>query len=369
MRFLSLALLLLVLPKGHFFAQSLNPATNAPLPDFPLQDVREARGKRWKVPGYTLSARNLYLGYGRNDADREVVLFRYPQTNIATTYAEIDTSATRLSGHGAYSYRSPDGHTYLAGQLDDNNATGDWLSIRIDTAACREALAFDTPAGQALRILRDCATDTLVQQRITVDRVSYRDGLLDGPASSARLDGQPLRTLTYSSGKPLGEEVHYRDGEVYQRIQHTKTHSDTTYAEPSRLDSLRALARDANDPVEQMPAYPAPNCPQIDFDAATAAEKAAYRECTTRAMLVHIYTNIDYPLSSVKLGVQGTSVVTFVVERDGSITNARTASFVSAPIDAEALRIVKSMPPWRPGIQAGEPVRVQFELPIKFRLQ
>jgi protein TonB len=86
-------------------------------------------------------------------------------------------------------------------------------------------------------------------------------------------------------------------------------------------------------------------------------------------MLKHIYANIQYPESSRLKGITGTSVVTFVIEKDGSITGVRTVRFVSGPIDAEAIRVVRNMPAWRPGYQYGKPVRVQFNLPIAFRLQ
>ena len=241
--------------------------------------------------------------------------------------------------------------------------------IRIDTSACRDVLAFDTPAQQALDRIRECARDSLTQRRITIDRADYIAGVLDGPASSTRLDGQPYQTLSYTAGKPAGEEVFYDDGEVFKRITHVKGRSDTIYVDPHRQDSLSKLGQGDNRIVEHMPAFTAPECPEIGITEATEAEVSAYQKCATQAMLEYIYGNIKYPKSSRLLGVEGLSVVTFVIERDGSITNARTASFVSGPIDAEALRVVRSMPLWHPGYQAGEPVRVQFNLPVNFRLE
>ena len=62
-------------------------------------------------------------------------------------------------------------------------------------------------------------------------------------------------------------------------------------------------------------------------------------------------------------------LVTFVVEVDGSITDVRVLRGIGAGCDEEAVRVVKSMPRWVPGKQRGQPVRVQFNLPIKFTLQ
>ena len=62
-------------------------------------------------------------------------------------------------------------------------------------------------------------------------------------------------------------------------------------------------------------------------------------------------------------------VVQFVVERDGSIAGANVVKGIGAGCDEEALRVVRSMPKWQPGKQRGQPVRVQFNLPIRFKLE
>ena len=59
----------------------------------------------------------------------------------------------------------------------------------------------------------------------------------------------------------------------------------------------------------------------------------------------------------------------FVVERDGSITDIKVVKSVDPYLDKEALRVVKTMPKWKPGKQRGKPVRCRFTLPVRFRLQ
>ena len=66
--------------------------------------------------------------------------------------------------------------------------------------------------------------------------------------------------------------------------------------------------------------------------------------------------------------VQGRVIVTFVVERDGSISNAKVARSVDPALDREAVRGVSAMPNWNPGRKSGEPVRVKYTVPITFRL-
>jgi len=78
--------------------------------------------------------------------------------------------------------------------------------------------------------------------------------------------------------------------------------------------------------------------------------------------------NIKYPQAAREASVQGTVYITFVVEADGTITNIRVLRGIGKGCDEEALRVMKLMPKWLPGKQRGKPVRVQFNLPIKFSL-
>ncbi|MEI6898243.1 MAG: energy transducer TonB [Bacteroidota bacterium] len=87
------------------------------------------------------------------------------------------------------------------------------------------------------------------------------------------------------------------------------------------------------------------------------------------ARIRFLQENIKYPEEAKELGTQGKVFVTFVVEMDGSITDVRVLRGIGSGCDEEAIRVVKSMPRWVPGKQRGQPVRVQFNLPIKFTLQ
>ncbi len=78
--------------------------------------------------------------------------------------------------------------------------------------------------------------------------------------------------------------------------------------------------------------------------------------------------NLRYPQMAREAGIQGTVFVTFVVERDGSVTDVRILRGIGGGCDEEAVRVVSMMPRWEPGRQRGQPVRVQFNMPIRFRL-
>ena len=87
------------------------------------------------------------------------------------------------------------------------------------------------------------------------------------------------------------------------------------------------------------------------------------------ALMQFLSSNIKYPVVAEENGVQGRVVCTFVVERDGSITDVRVIKSVDPSLDKEAVRVVKSMPKWIPGKQNGSAVRVKYTVPVTFRLQ
>ena len=101
------------------------------------------------------------------------------------------------------------------------------------------------------------------------------------------------------------------------------------------------------DVVEQMPSFP--GGPQ--------------------ALMEYLGNNVKYPPVAAELGLQGRVVVSFVVERDGSLTDVKVERSVDPSLDKEAVRVVKSMPRWIPGKQKGKEVRVKFNVPVAFRLQ
>ena len=87
------------------------------------------------------------------------------------------------------------------------------------------------------------------------------------------------------------------------------------------------------------------------------------------ALMEWLSNNVKYPVVAQENGVQGRVVVSFVVERDGSITDVKVVRGVDASLDREASRVVRAMPRWIPGKQNGSAVRVKYNVPVAFRLQ
>ena len=87
------------------------------------------------------------------------------------------------------------------------------------------------------------------------------------------------------------------------------------------------------------------------------------------ALMEWLSNNVKYPVVAQENGVQGRVVVSFVVERDGSITDVKVVRGVDPSLDKEASRVVRAMPRWIPGKQNGSAVRVKYNVPVAFRLQ
>ena len=78
--------------------------------------------------------------------------------------------------------------------------------------------------------------------------------------------------------------------------------------------------------------------------------------------------NIKYPEQAKKTNVQGTVFVSFIIEKDGSVSNVKTVRGLGAGTDQEAERVLGLSPNWVVGIQDGKPVRVKYNIPVKFSL-
>lgn len=99
--------------------------------------------------------------------------------------------------------------------------------------------------------------------------------------------------------------------------------------------------------VEQMPSYP-------------GGEEAMFK---------YLSKNINYPQMAADAGITGRVYITFVVEKNGEVTDVRVLKGIGGGCDEEAIRVIKQMPKWNPGKQRGKSVKVQFNLPVNFTLR
>ncbi|MEG1564497.1 MAG: TonB family protein [Bacteroides sp.] len=88
----------------------------------------------------------------------------------------------------------------------------------------------------------------------------------------------------------------------------------------------------------------------------------------TAALMKFLGKNINYPNIAQENGTQGRVIVQFVVNKDGSVVDAKVVKSVDPYLDKEALRVIGTMPKWKPGMQRGKPVRVKYTVPVTFKL-
>lgn len=86
------------------------------------------------------------------------------------------------------------------------------------------------------------------------------------------------------------------------------------------------------------------------------------------ALLQYLGRNIKYPTIAQEQGIQGKSIISFVVNKDGSIVDPKVEKSLDSSCDKEAMRVISTMPKWKPGKQRGKPVRVKYTVPVSFRL-
>ncbi len=107
----------------------------------------------------------------------------------------------------------------------------------------------------------------------------------------------------------------------------------------------------------------------VDFNVYQVVEEQPEFPGGMSKLYVYLQKNVKYPPAARESGIQGRVYVNFVIEKDGAVSRVRVIRGIGGGCDEEAVRVVKNMPRWKPGVQRGKPVRVSFNLPIKFTLQ
>lgn len=159
--------------------------------------------------------------------------------------------------------------------------------------------------------------------------------------NETRPDGKPTKEAN-NDRQASPSQASPRPNKTTQNGQNAPepVRSETLY-KPQPVNSNRVY-----DVVEQMPSFPG----------------------GISGLMTYLNQNIRYPAEAQEICVQGRVVVSFVVEKDGHISDVTVLRSVEPSLDKEAVRVVKNMPRWTPGKQGGEPVRVRFTVPVSFRL-
>jgi len=158
----------------------------------------------------------------------------------------------------------------------------------------------------------------------------------------------------------------YHVGYIRPRQQEVTTSTpveeEATPPPPPEIEGETDYSGEVLTLAQEMPRFP--GCENMGL---TSNER---KKCSEKKQLEYIYKNIKYPTIARENGIEGVAVISFIVEKDGSVTNAKVEKDVGGGCGAEALRLIEAMPRWIPGKQSNEPVRVRFgNLPVRFKLE
>ena len=140
------------------------------------------------------------------------------------------------------------------------------------------------------------------------------------------------------------DDVEVEDIEINADVQQTEVIEE--YVAPV-IEEEEVVEQEIFQIVEEMPEYP-------------GGEKK---------LLEYVAKSVKYPQIARESGIQGRVFVNFVIEPDGSVSNVKVLRGIGGGCDEEAMRVIKSMPKWKPGKQRGKAVRVTYTLPVNFKLQ
>ena len=118
-----------------------------------------------------------------------------------------------------------------------------------------------------------------------------------------------------------------------------------------------------------MPVTVEEDAPAEDEIFIVVEESPQFSDGGAAGLLQYLGKNIKYPAIPQESGVQGRVTVQFVVNKDGSIVDVNVIRGVDPYLDKEAVRVISTMPKWKPGKQRGVPVRCKFTVPVTFKLQ
>lgn len=243
----------------------------------------------------------------------------FPETYKMTSLETFSDSSMRQA-EGPYRFYSDEGKLRTEGQFVANERTGSWKSYRPETGEMEESGAYvaGKKAGEWTSF------DSLGRKEVVA---SY-------------LAGDLVQQITYDSTGAIISHFRYADGEIVEVLVGEKP----------------ALKQ------QKLPLF-------VGCGAYTEETYEEVKQCADRKMLEFIYQRVKYPVRAAEYGVEGTGIVRFVIEKDGSVNDIKVVRGLSQDISAEMVRLVRLMPNWIPGTVDGETQRVKFSLPVKFKLK
>ena len=371
--FLPLAALLMIVSNIETVARStkkiatevLTPKADTPQPS-PAQTISPKQEKLVTYKGKIVDEAGNPLGDVRIVTDR-----KFQSTTVSTTNTNGEFQVKTSSEAGIlFEYTGKDGKklarafdaTELA-QMDPDNITVVLFPLRNTTPTAPDIFEVveqmpEFPNGGMAGLMQylsqnirypEAAKKASTQGRVTVQFVVEKDGSISNVSIlrgvEPDLDKEAVRVI---SEMPKWKPAMQRGETV--RVRYTVPvmfRLDNKAEEVVGVSKTQENKSDAYEVVEQMPEFP-----------------GGFAE-----MMKYLANNIKYPSEAHKNGTQGRVTVQAIIDTEGRVTNTRVIKGADPYLDAEAIRVVSSMPKWSPGMQDGKPVNVKFTIPVMFRLQ
>ena len=271
-----------------------------------------------------------YHQLAERTADGKYVLkIFYPEKKQITHRITYADKKLRMVD-GPYAEWYDNGYKWKEGQMKDGQRSGYWTTYSFEHGGKTGYGQYEDGQEQGKWLSYDSLG------RVTSE-FSYLHGRLHGESRFYDEEGELTRISVYEGGELISSE------EIGEKTSDGDTPADgSTYKVVEEMPFLKGCEND--DPEAQ-------------------------KLCSQKEMLISIYSNIKYPPIARENGLEGTALFSFVIEKDGSLTNLTTIRGLCQGVEEECRRVISELPEWNPGKQRGKLVRVRFNLPIKFKLE
>jgi TonB family protein len=206
--------------------------------------------------------------------------------------------------------------------------------------------------------------------------INYPDAVWEGRLSDTVKITFDLNAAGTLSNAKLIKDIGEGCGEEVKNVVTTKLPRWTSdeYREKRSVemhvifDKVTATHFTSNAIKEEMKAFLEKSNGDTDKIYTIVEEAPSYGDGSRDAALRYMMMQVKYPAYAREHNIQGRVVVSFIVEKDGSLSNIKPVGLVGGGCDEEVIRILNAMERWKPGKQNGKPVRVQYTLPVSFKL-
>lgn len=220
-------------------------------------------------------------------------------------------------------------------------------------------------SGNCARYLMVDSSKVSLHTYSDLDGGEYKNGILDGPHLEWYKNGTLKKKGNYTNGKLSGiSQVWYESGKLClnEKYVNGEQHDTlTVYFETGAIrrreiynEGIMVSGKVYNESGQEKEYFP-----RYQFPVFPGGEEA---------MLKYLSRNIKYPKTTRKAKAQGLVIIIFDVDETGSLSEYTILKNLHPDADAEALRVIKNMPVWKPGLLEGEPVAVRYTLPIRFSI-